>query len=285
MQAAMQRFVSNAISKTCNFPAAATTEDVAKAFMLAWELGCKGLTVYVAGSRDKVVLETGETAQARVGGGRGESQPPAAISPNGGEVALPGSAAAQASQPDLGLFKDEVKRPRARKLKGTTYRVETPLGTAFVTINENGGDNPFEVFINTAKAGSETAAHSEAIGRLLSYILRMNSPIDPRKRVREIVRQLEGIGGGRSLGLGPNRVRSLPDGIAQVLAEYLADTEGGGAGAGGGSVEGGEGYDPGPGQMSLMSGASTDLCPECGQAAVVNEEGCRKCYVCGYSEC
>jgi ribonucleoside-diphosphate reductase alpha chain len=283
-QAAMQRFVSNAISKTCNFPATATPEDVAKAFMLAWELGCKGLTVYVAGSRDKVVLETGETAQAHAGGGRGESQPPAAVSPNGGEAAQPGPVAA-ARQPDLGLFKDEVKRPRARKLTGTTYRVETPLGTAFVTINENGGDNPFEVFINTAKAGSETAAHSEAIGRLLSYILRMNSPIDPRKRVREIVRQLEGIGGGRSLGLGPNRVRSLPDGIAQVLAEYLADTEGGGAGTGGDSAEGSEEYGPGPGQMSLMSGASTDLCPECGQAAVVNEEGCRKCYACGYSEC
>ena len=61
----MQRFVSNAIAKTCNFPSTATEEDVAKAYQLAWELGCKGLTVYVAGSREKVVLETASTAQQK----------------------------------------------------------------------------------------------------------------------------------------------------------------------------------------------------------------------------
>jgi ribonucleoside-diphosphate reductase alpha chain len=274
---------------------------VAKAYMLAWELGCKGLTVYVAGSREKVVLETRETAQAKQDKGKHDmikEQVPVTT-----ENAPVSAAATETPAPEpLPLFKNEVKRPRARVLKGYTYRVETPLGTTFVTINENGGDQPFELFMHTSKAGSDTAAVSEAMGRMISYILRMNSPVEPRKRLREVVRQMEGIGGGRPLGLGPNRVRSLPDGIAQVLDEYLhgdlpdspahyaeakSDSVSSGEWAEGapGSVEQ-EAVGPVPGQMPLLPvNFKGDLCPECGQAAVVNEEGCRKCYACGYSEC
>jgi ribonucleoside-diphosphate reductase alpha chain len=177
----------------------------------------------------------------------------------------------------------EKKKPRPRQLKGFTIFVDTPLGKTFVTVNENGGNQPFEVFVNTAKAGSETAAVSEAIGRLISYILRIASPIPPRDRLREVWRQLSGIGGGRSLGFGPNRVRSLPDGVAQALEEYLQN---GSSGAGQEEPDQGNGFHSGVGvageQMVFRIG---DLCPECGEAAVVNEEGCRKCYACGYSEC
>ena len=120
----------------------------------------------------------------------------------------------------------DSKKPRPRALVGKTYNVDTPLGKAFITVNENGGDQPFEVFINTAKAGSETAAVSEAIGRMISYILRIASPVEPLNRLREVVRQLGGIGGGRSLGFGPNRVRSLPDGVGQVIDMYLREKDG-----------------------------------------------------------
>jgi ribonucleoside-diphosphate reductase alpha chain len=168
-------------------------------------------------------------------------------------------------------------------LTGKTYSIETPAGKAFITINENGGEQPFEAFINTAKAGSETAAVSEAIGRLISYILRMTSPIKQTDRLREIVRQLTGIGGGRSLGFGPNRVRSLPDGIGQVLDIYLREKAGAlpvmeekKNGNAGHTIEE---------EVALQTMRIGDLCPECGEAAVVNEEGCRKCYACGYSEC
>ena len=83
-----------------------------------------------------------------------------------------------------------MARSRVRSaLTGKTYNIETPVGKAFITINENGGTQPFEAFINTAKAGSETAAVSEAIGRLISYILRMASPVAPTERMREVVRQ------------------------------------------------------------------------------------------------
>ncbi len=180
----------------------------------------------------------------------------------------------------------ESKKPRPRLLPGNTFQVETPLGKAFITVNENGGGQPFEVFINTAKAGSETAAISEAIGRLISYVLRLASPIAARERLAEVVRQLSGIGGSRSLGFGPNRVRSLPDGVGQVLNEYLigkkahklpeAEAQAVVAAASAGRQDtkpAGEG----------TSGLKGDLCPECGEATVVNEEGCRKCYTCGYS--
>jgi ribonucleoside-diphosphate reductase alpha chain len=267
MQAALQAFVDNSLSKTINFPEGATEDDVATAYQLAWQLGCKGITVYVTGSRQKVVLETHATAQ--------EKQPAA-------------EAPAPAAQPEQMPIWHENKKPRPRSLKGYTYNINTPLGKAFVTINENGGEQPFEVFINTAKAGSDTAAVSEAIGRLISYILRLASPIAPRERLKEVVRQLSGIGGGRSLGFGPNRVRSLPDGVAQILDEYLQESEqvhpDEGADESDASTSN-NGFHPEPAHDQQPLLHFGDLCPECGQAAVVNEEGCRKCYACGFSEC
>jgi ribonucleoside-diphosphate reductase alpha chain len=245
MQAAMQAFVDNSLSKTCNFPEDAATEDVARAYMLAWELGCKGLTVYVTGSRERVVLETKAVAARK-------------------------EKAKEAAQ--LPIWQ-EGKKSRPSRLDGSTYQISTPLGKAFVTVNQNGEGQPFEVFITTAKAGSETAAVSEAIGRLASYVLRVASPVPPRERMAEVVRQLAGIGGGRPMGFGPNRVLSLPDGLARALAEYLGHTP---------EIPYTGPSEPAPGQLPLKIG---DLCPECGEASLVNEEGCRKCYSCGYSEC
>jgi ribonucleoside-diphosphate reductase alpha chain len=277
MQAAMQAFVDNSLSKTVNFPANATQEDVAMVYMLAWKLGCKGITVYVTGSRNKVVLETKATSREK-------------------ELALLEEHGQAGMQP-VNIVEEEhqwsiTKKPRPRRLRGYTYSISTPVGKAFVTINENGGDHPFEVFVSTAKAGSETAAVSEAIGRLISYLLRLASPVLPRERLKEIVKQLSGIGGGRSLGFGPNRVRSLPDGVAQTLAEYLDDSEEYQEAA---ANSGNGGYDKRPIRPSDIADKPIsavqpafkigDLCPECGQATVVNEEGCRKCYSCGYSEC
>jgi ribonucleoside-diphosphate reductase alpha chain len=265
-QAAMQAFVDNSLSKTVNFPANAAVEDVATAYNLAWKLGCKGITVYVTGSRSKVVLETKATARQK----EAPNETPTKVE-------------------QLPIWTDS-KKPRPRRLHGYTYSISTPVGKAFVTVNENGGNQPFEVFVSTAKAGSETAAVSEAIGRLISFLLRLASPVAPRERLKEIMRQLSGIGGGRSLGFGPNRVRSLPDGVAQALSDYMLDTEDR-------TIEeqhSGNGYHQA--QEALLAGEEPvlayqttqkigDLCPECGQAAVVNEEGCRKCYACGYSEC
>ncbi|MFC1922773.1 adenosylcobalamin-dependent ribonucleoside-diphosphate reductase [Chloroflexota bacterium] len=260
MQAAMQAFVDNSLSKTINFPESATEEDIANAYLLAWELGCKGITVYVTGSRHKVVLETHSTAKEKL-------DPSSEMTNN------------ESIQQNIW---QEAKKPRPRRLPGNTIFVETPLGKTFVTVNENGGGQPFEVFVNTAKAGSETAAVSEAIGRLISYVLRIVSPISPRERLVEIWRQLSGIGGGRPLGFGPNRVRSLPDGVAQAIEEYLKNSTT--------SELKLDNDDNGHFPLSDLNSEQAqiqigDLCPECGEAAVVYEEGCRKCYACAYSEC
>ncbi|MFW6068742.1 MAG: ribonucleoside-diphosphate reductase, adenosylcobalamin-dependent, partial [Chloroflexota bacterium] len=113
-----------------------------------------------------------------------------------------------------------------------------------------------------------------AIGRLISYVLRLSSPVEPRDRMKEVIRQLEGIGGGRPMGFGAHRVLSLPDGVAQILQDFMDDSEAAQEARNNGS--------PRPKGNRLLIG---DLCPECGEAALVNEEGCRKCYACGYSEC
>ena len=289
MQAALQAFVDNSLSKTINFPPGATEEDVATAYMLAWELGCKGITVYVTGSRDKVVLETHATAKEK------QVKP----APEAARVEVP-SAEAEAEAAEQLIIWHETKKPRPQVLPGYTLTIDTPLGKTFVTVNENGGGQPFEVFLNSAKAGSDTAAVTEAIARLVSYVLRMASPIEPLERMREVIRQLLGIGGGRSLGFGPNRVRSLPDGIGQALEKYVdmwnerraaipeeasayqpSLTNGNGNGNG---VSHLPAFRPEPVQQPVLSKFG-DLCPECGEASVVNEEGCRKCYSCGYSEC
>ncbi len=279
MQAAIQAFVDNSISKTVNFPAGATVQDVEQAYRLAWHLGCKGLTVYVTGSRQDVVLETKATAEAkgkgteeRTNGGTGEQRSEGAE----GYTAV-GETAPGLPYPTL------KRRPRPSALRGLTYRKETPLGTAYVTVNINGGDQPFEVFMNVGKAGSDVAAVSEALGRLISLVLRLPSALDANERLKMVVDQLAGIGGGRSMGFGANRVRSLPDAVAQVLREHLnshfSDDENAEALA----LEQHDYVEQLP--LPIADRPIGDLCPDCGQATFIPTEGCRKCYACGYSEC
>ncbi len=265
MQAAIQAFVDNSISKTCNFPEGASEADVADAYLLAWETGCKGLTVYVTGSRQDVVLETKATKSKK-----GEAAAPVAAYANG--VNGGGNGADHAAANDVRPAM--IKRPRPQRLTGTTYRKDTPLGVAYITVNDDEHKDPFEVFLNVGKAGSDVAAVSEAIGRLVSLVLRMPGPLLPVERVRWVIDEMAGIGGGRPLGFGTKRVRSLPDGIAQVLQEHLSQMP--------------EHPEEPPAEQLALPIAQRpigDICPECGEASFLNVEGCRKCAVCGYSEC
>jgi len=248
-QAAFQKQTDNGVSKTINLPNEASLEDVAKAYRLAYETGCLGITVFRDGCKGEQVLNVG-TAEKKGKTGAGDDTP-----------AIP-----------------KAVKPRPAVLAGTTYRKNTPLGAAYITVNSNGEGKrePFEVFVNIGKAGSDTTALAEALGRLISLVLRLPSPLSAFERAQYIVSQLRGIGSGRATGFGPQRVMSLPDAVAQVLAEHVGMT----------------GTEPLPGlpdldneaqQLPLFPGA--DLCPECGQAAFVMQEGCKKCYACGFSEC
>ena len=260
-------FIANGLCNhnTINFPEHATVDDVKTAYFLAWRLGCKGITVYVTGTRKEVVLETRETKEKKEGG-----------------VMAPATIKAEAAVAPPSWNGGRQLRPRPTVLHGKTYRRPTPVGTAWITVNSDENGEPFEVFLNVGKAGSDVAADSEALGRLISLILRLPSPLSPRERLQEVVHQLSGIGGGRSMGFGPERVRSLPDAIAQVLRNYLAQQEA---------------PEPVGTQLplsfSLPNGEEPhahsmeygDICPECGQATFIPHEGCKRCTNCGYSEC
>src|SRR5262249_32826730 len=137
---------------------------------------------------------------------------------------------------------------------------------------------------------------AEAMGRLMSLILRMASPVSPVERVREIVKQITGIGGARSYGFGKRRVLSLPDAVGQALAENYLNVSYGSEEPGQGALMGiaPQGVDEKllelergetKARSAAMQGSPADLCPTCGDSAFVRVEGCHTCYACGYSEC
>ncbi|MBI3781285.1 MAG: adenosylcobalamin-dependent ribonucleoside-diphosphate reductase [candidate division NC10 bacterium] len=268
MQTAFQKQTDNGVSKTINLPNSATPGDIAKAYLMAYELGCLGITVFRDGCKDTQVLHlgTGPQDSGLLRSGKTEQKDAAPLSRSPEFVG-------QAPLVTTGTRQEEglKVKPRPRTVKGVTYRAETPLGVAYITVNQSGEGEPFEVFANVGKVGSDTSAVSEAIGRLVSLILRLPSLMSPRERVEQIVNQLSGIGGRRPMGFGKDRVRSLPDAIAQVLAEHIGLTE------------------PGVHEMLAARGKTTlkagDMCPDCGLATLVYEEGCQKCYSCGFSEC
>jgi ribonucleoside-diphosphate reductase alpha chain len=155
----------------------------------------------------------------------------------------------------------------------------SPLGDCYVTINEDVDGRPFEVFCTLGKAGGAATADAEAVGRLISMALRSGIPVSA---VRD---QLRGISSDRAVGVGPNKVLSLPDAIGQAIERYIAEKEGVqqtlplGASVDAGGTQA---------QVSMSGGASTNFfgsCPECGAGQLSFEEGCVKCHICGYSEC
>ena len=266
-QAAFQTHVDNAVSKTINLPNNATVEDVSAMFTLAFELGCKSTTVYRNDSRTVQVVDVKEKDHKTCPTCK------AVLFPKEGMLTCLtcGYVYSESHDPVIVSVK---KRGREQVLTGKTYKKNTPVGTAYITINDTPEGQPFEVFAQVGKAGTETTAMSEALGRLVSLIMRMPSPAAPLNRMDWVIEELGGIGGGRSLGFGPNRVRSFPDALAAVLSDYmLVDS-------------------PVNGSVEVLSGNEDshyeiigDLCPECGEAAFVRAEGCQKCLICGHSEC
>ena len=290
MQASLQRFVDNSISKTCNLPPTATPGDVEKIYMLGWKLGCKGLTVYVSGSREEEVLETKSKKESLSSSGKTTDHD---INSQTAQEEISGKE--DKSNFDYG---SEAKLGRPYRLEGATYSVKTPQGKAFITVNKDSSGRPFEIFINVGKAGTDVAALSEGVGRLVSGWLRV--PGSSESTVTEIISQLSGIGGSRSVGFGKNRVSSIPDAVAKVLAEEfgysLPKNLPNGNGSNGlaentpmnSASEIKEDY---PDDKYTEQGFSTsimgnvDFCPDCGNYSFVKEEGCAKCYLCGYSVC
>jgi ribonucleoside-diphosphate reductase alpha chain len=287
VQGAAQEYIDSSISKTVNAPNSHTVEDVKNLYMSAYDLGLKGLAYMREGSREGVLERVdAKKDEARV------------------EVTI--------------KYQPKPVAPRPMSLSGTTYKIETPVGNAYITINHNESQEPFEIFMTIGKVGSDVAAMADALGRMITLNLRLAGGLSPRERIKQVVAQLIGIAGSGSVGFGKNRVRSLPDAMAKVLSMHygfalngkvedrkpLADVH---------SADGlpaealaKEGHSNGHSvkvepqpevvaiqQLAIDGGSSGmdtstslyDLCPECGGGSLAYEEGCRKCYACGYSGC
>ena len=299
MQAGFQEYTDSAISKTCNFPNAATEEDVRQIYELAHELRCKGVTVYRDGSREMQVLSTGNTAKkvsADATGTAGAADPADAravadLKSTIAELeAELGRTRKQLHEVESENLQRRQKRSRPELLRGTTRRVETPLGTMYVTITEDDRAQPFEVFMTLGKAGGALGADVEAIGRLISLSLRSGIPIT------EIYRQLRGISSDRVTGLGPNKVLSVPDAIGIAIERWMHEKQGvqqdlleAPAVPRVTPVAAASPRAMGPGG-TMSQGTRHDAeqhvgaCPDCG-SQLEYAEGCVKCHVCGYSEC
>jgi ribonucleoside-diphosphate reductase alpha chain len=287
MQAAFQEHTDSAISKTTNFPTAATEAHVREIYELAFNLGAKGVTVYRDGARPEQVLSTGKTGN----GSNPEEASPEQIELEHeladarekihrlhGEVEHLKS---ELEERDRTAAAARQKRQRPAMLRGRTMKMNSPLGDIYVTINEDDFGRPFEVFCTLGKAGGAAFADAEAIGRLMSLALRSGVPITA---IRD---QVRGISSDRAVGLGPNKVLSAPDAIGQAIERYLEEQAGI--------------------QEELPITTSVDAtapkaqaaparytghhehfmgsCPDCGSGQLAYEEGCMKCHVCGYSEC
>jgi ribonucleoside-diphosphate reductase alpha chain len=258
-----------------NAPNDHTVEQVEKLYSLAYEMGCKGITYYRDGSRDAVLtrVEDEKKAEKKV-----EEQ-------------------AIMLEPVTSI--QQGIKPLPTVVHGYTRHLNAPEGKVNITINSD-EQGPLEVFINVGKAGSDIAALAEALGRLISLNLRVLSPLSQVDRAREIADQLRSIGGSRSVGFGAQQVRSMPDAVARALELHLATleeqteqaehasndhTKSNGHNGNGQSHEANvEAPEANPLALSKMS-VTGNLCPECGCNTMVYEEGCKKCYSCGHSEC
>ncbi len=284
VQAIAQEFVDASISKTVNAPNSHTVEDVRSLYMAAYDLGLKGVTYMRDGSREGVLSRIDDKKK---------------------------------EEPKMEINNFPQPRPvvpRPMSLSGVTYKMETPVGHTYITINHNENQEPFEIFMTIGKTGSDVAAMADALGRMISLNLRLTDGLSPRERIKQVVAQLIGIGGARSVGFGKDRVRSLPDAIAKVLSMHygfalngkvedkpLVNSNANGNGLMNGHANGSAKQNlvvepevvkiqqlaiDGRETAALDTSTSLyDLCPECGGGSLAYEEGCKKCYACGYSEC
>ncbi|MDP3788912.1 MAG: TSCPD domain-containing protein, partial [Candidatus Omnitrophota bacterium] len=263
MQSIFQKYTHNAVSKTINFPNIATLDDVRKAYMLAYQTGCKGLTIYRDKSRDEQVLNIGKV--------------------NKDKGAPDEKAAGTSLKP----------KPRGMVTYGTTTKISTGCGNLYVTINNDSLGNPFEVFMQMGKAGGCAMSQLEAMGRLVSLALRSGV------NVNSIVDQLRGIRcPSPSWEKGGGRIFSCSDAIARVMERRMSEHKESEKNAlseksaeeeqdsidfstGGSSSENDNSTAT---RTKDKIGSVVGVCPDCG-GALRHLEGCQVCGACGYSKC
>jgi len=248
MQAAFQKYVHNATSKTINFPHHAGVEEVRKAYLMAYESGCKGITIYRDRSREEQVLNIGSPEQKQ-------------------------------EKKTLEPKREILPRPRPEVIIGTTTKVSTGCGNLYVTINVDEEGKPFELFTQMGKAGGCAASQLEAIGRLVS--LGFRSGIE----VKAIIEQLRNIRCPSPSWEKGQRIFSCADAIARVIERRLVNSEAARISMEAAAVAMKHSHEDGPIVSDLGHHADiVGVCPDCG-GTLRHEEGCVKCHACGYSKC
>ena len=258
MQAAFQKYTDNAVSKTINFPRDVRRAEVASAYLLAFQLGCKGVTIYRDGSIKDQPMQTGLTANHKAS-----------------------ATDRRLSSLRIGEWGKIHPLKRPVRLNGITDSKKTPEGNLYLTLNYY-QNRPFELFAQIGKAGTDIMAFTEAIARLISLAFRCG--IDPKA----VAEQLIGIGGSRSVGFGLHRVRSVPDAIGQFLNGFLSSATPETV-----IQEKLHLFEEEQSSLPLAPEASAEnrprplfnLCPACGMYAFAFFEGCAQCLACGHSEC
>ena len=248
IQAAFQKYTNNAVSKTINFKSTASVEDVRNAFLLAYKLGCKGITVYRDKSREEQVLTVGvqkDTKEEKQQKLEEEKEPEG-----------------QQTRERL------VPRSRPTVTSGRTYKMVTGCGNLYVTINQD-EKGLCEVFTHIGKAGGCAAAQSEAVSRMISLALRSGVDVD------SVIKQLGGIRCASPRISQDGTIMSCPDAIGKALSKHL------------GKEPPKNGVAPGMiepfGKVGGVKGFA-GVCPDCGEVLEFIE-GCVLCRSCGYSKC
>jgi ribonucleoside-diphosphate reductase alpha chain len=243
MQAAFQKYTDNAVSKTVNFPNEATIDDVRNVYMLAYKTGCKGTTIYRDGCREGQVINVGTTEKKK-------------------EEMI-----------EVPTF---APRPRPNVLIGKTIEMMTGCGKLYVTINQDEQGKPFEIFTSMGKAGGCAQSQCEAIGRLISLVLRSNG--EPEI----IVNQLKGISCHMKYGFGTNQILSCADAVAKAIEKSLNTP-----------IEikvikeeeiSVDSFIKEAEKKEFTNIVKNGACPDCG-GPIQYVEGCDVCYSCGYSHC
>lgn len=289
MQAAIQRHVDNAISSTINLPRDTTPEQVGTIYFQAWRAGLKGITVYVEGSREGVLITPEEAKRQhsaaalweRIRSQVVQAVPDLKVNGQSPEEQIEETVSSlldrlKAAPMQLQLTGDvPVLRPRPPVMYGVTIPQRAPEGNLQVTINEVDGE-PFELILHGGKTGNALLAVLQAMARVASIFLRLQRLPSPMERVRMLIDQWEGIAVSvmQPVGFGPNKVLSFADGVAKALRKYIQIKEGAK-----------DEIEQEPQQESMPeSYAYGNFCPRCQQMTLVTTNGCAKC-PCGYREC
>ncbi|EQB20297.1 Ribonucleotide reductase of class II (coenzyme B12-dependent) [Dehalobacter sp. UNSWDHB] len=275
IQAAFQKYTDNAVSKTINFANSATCKDVAEAFRLAFELGCKGITVYRDGSREQQVLSAGTKEPANpAADSKTTAEPGTTAKP---ETTAESELTVSAPMPTI------KPRPRPPVTVGVTEKIKIGCGNLYVSVNAD-ETSICEVFTNTGRAGG-CSSQSEATSRLISIAMRSGISVDA------IIEQIRGIRCPACIRREGVNVTSCPDAISRVIKKYKD------IGVNGNSAIINRNKTEEPVlsddlkktekaviKKAQAAVAIDNACPECGMP-VNHEGGCMVCIHCGYSKC